>query len=227
MSESIVKLVNVNKSFKTGEQVQHVLKDINLEIHKGEIALIYGPSGSGKTTLLNQIGALDKPDSGEIYINGEPMMHKKEKELTKFRAKFVGWVFQFYNLIPSLTAMENVALALELSGDRKDMEQRSREMLKLVGLEDHADKFPSQLSGGQQQRVALARALVKRPPLVLGDEITGNLDSKTGKEVVESLKKLNEELNTTFLLISHDPSLEKYADHIFELKDGRIVDKEG
>ncbi len=223
MTETIVKLEKVRKSFKTGDNVQEVLKGIDLEVKEGEIILIYGPSGSGKTTLLNQIGALDKPDSGEVYLNGKPLSKMNEKELNKIRAKLVGWVFQFYNLIPSLTALENVALSLELAGDKKNIIERSKEILKKVGLEDHMDKFPSQLSGGQQQRVALARALVKEPPLVLGDEITGNLDSKTGKEVVELLRKLNKELKTTFILISHDPNLESYADRVVKLQDGIIV----
>ncbi len=218
-----MKLENVRKSFKTGDQIQEVLKGIDLDIEEGEIVLIYGPSGSGKTTLLNQIGALDKPDSGEVYLKGRPLSKMKEKELNKVRAKMIGWVFQFYNLIPSLTALENVALSLELAGDKKDMRKRSQEILKKVGLEEHMDKFPSQLSGGQQQRVALARALVKEPPLVLGDEITGNLDSKTGKEVIEVLKQLNKDLGTTFILISHDPNLESYADRVVKLHDGVIV----
>lgn len=223
MNDEIVRLEKVKKSFRMGDTVQEVLKGIDLEIKKGEIILIYGPSGSGKTTLLNQIGALDKPDSGEVYVNGTPLTKLNDRELGRIRARTIGWVFQFYNLVPSLTALENVALSLELAGQKKDTEKRSRDILIKVGLGDHLDKFPSQLSGGQQQRVALARALVKEPPLVLGDEITGNLDSKTGLEVVEVLKELNREFGTTFVLISHDPNLEKFADRVVRLQDGKIV----
>ncbi len=222
VKNGFIKLQKVTKTVRTGSQEQIVLDHIDLEISQGDIALIFGPSGSGKTTLLNQIGAIDRPDEGTIIVNGVNITQMKEKELTTYRSKFIGWIFQFYNLIPSLTTIENVALGLELAGQKKDVMKKSEQMLSLVGLADHMDKFPSQLSGGQQQRVAIARALAKSPQVVLGDEITGNLDSKTGKDIISLIKSLNEELGSTFLLVSHDLGLKEFATKIVELRDGRI-----
>ena len=222
-NEVLIKLIDVHRSFKMGSETIHALNGINLEIKKGEFVLILGPSGSGKTTLLNQIGGIDKPDEGKVFVGGKEISALPEKELTRYRGRTIGWVFQFFNLIPSLTAWENVALGLELAGDTNNMKGRSLELLRKVGLEDKADSFPAQLSGGQQQRVALCRALVKRPIAVIADEPTGNLDHKTGLEIIEMMKELNRIENTTFVVVSHDEMLKQVADRVLHLVDGQIV----
>ena len=222
--EVLVKLENVSRYFKMGDQKIHALNKVNLEIGKGEFILILGPSGSGKTTLLNQIGGIDKPNEGKVIVGGKDISHLPDNELTKYRAKTIGWVFQFFNLIPSLNAWENVALSLELSGNTMDMEKRSKEILARVGLKEKTDLFPPQMSGGEQQRVALCRALIKSPLLIIADEPTGNLDHKTGLEIVSLMKELNREEGTTFVVVSHDESLKAVADRVLHLVDGQIVE---
>ncbi len=220
----LVKLENVSRYFKMGDQKIYALNNVNLEIEKGDFILILGPSGSGKTTLLNQIGGIDRPDQGKVIVGGKDISSLPDNELTKYRAKTIGWVFQFFNLIPSLNAWENVALSLELSGDNKNMEKRAKDILARVGLKDKTDLFPPQMSGGEQQRVALCRALIKKPLLIIADEPTGNLDHKTGLEIVNLMKELNEEEGTTFVVVSHDESLKVVADRVLHLVDGQIID---
>ena len=226
-----VQVHDLQRVFKLGDTDVHALRGIDLEINKGEFIVILGPSGSGKTTLLNMIGGIDKPSNGEVTIDDDLISQYSLTKLSTYRRKKVGWIFQFFNLIPSLSAWENVGLAIELTDDpdRKDkhkVHERAVKMLELVGLGEKVDRFPSQLSGGEQQRVAIARALVKHPTLVVADEPTGNLDWSTGQVIADLLKKLNHELHTTFIVVSHDISITKYADRVYHLRDGKIQNVE-
>jgi putative ABC transport system ATP-binding protein len=191
-------------------------------VKKGEFLVILGPSGSGKTTLLNCLGGIDSPTAGTITVEGENIGSYKENKLSQYRRNKVGWIFQFFNLIPSLTAVENVALALEMAHDKKDMMKRSQEALELVGIPEKSNMFPSQLSGGEQQRVAIARALVKKPDIVLADEPTGNLDWVTGQKIADLMRDLNKNEGITFLVVSHDISITEVADRVLHLMDGQI-----
>ncbi len=221
--ESFISLKGVSKIYKLGETEIRALDDVTFTVKKGEFVIFQGPSGSGKTTLLNIIGGIDFPTSGEVFIDGKDISRLNEGKLTDYRAKYVGWVFQFFNLIPSLTALENVALALELIGETKEMYKKARKALEIVGLGDKENKFPAQLSGGEQQRVAIARAIVKKPRIVLADEPTGNLDHVTGTRVMEIFKDLTKHENITVLVVTHDLSLTSFADRVFELRDGKIA----
>jgi putative ABC transport system ATP-binding protein len=216
---------DIHRTFKLGEVKVKALRGIDLKVKRGEFLVILGPSGSGKTTLLNCLGGIDSPTKGDIRVEGKNISGFNEKKLSAYRRDMVGWIFQFFNLIPSLTAAENVALTLEMAHERKDMMKRAREALDLVGLGDKTNMFPSQLSGGEQQRTAIARALVKRPRIVLADEPTGNLDWVTGKKIADLMKKLNEEEDITFLVVSHDVSITDIADRVLHLMDGRITDE--
>lgn len=221
----IMELKDIHRSFKSGRTRQEILQGISLTIKQGEMLLLLGKSGSGKTTLLNQLGGIDNPTKGNIYYFGNDVTKFNDKQMTQFRSKNVGWIFQFFNLIPSLTALENVGLGLELAQKYKNMDELSKEMLQKVGLEDKINLFPSQLSGGQQQRVAIARALVKKPQIVLADEPTGNLDTATGLEIVNLMKELKETEKTTFIIASHDKELIKFADRILYITDGKITEQ--
>lgn len=221
-----IEVRNVVRTFEMGETVVYALNGASMQVKKGEFLVILGPSGSGKTTLLNMIGGIDQPTTGEVIVNGERLAKLSMPELTTYRRASVGWIFQFYNLIPSLTALENVALALELAEDTKDLEQRSHRALTLVGLGDKKDRFPSQLSGGEQQRVAIARALIKNPTIVVADEPTGNLDRSTGDKIVQVMRELNQKQGITFVVVTHDSSLTAVADRTLYLQDGVIVKKE-
>lgn len=217
-----IKANDVKRSFKLGEVEVKALRGIDLEISKGEFLVILGPSGSGKTTLLNVLGGIDTPSSGTVTVDGNDISKYGEQKLSAYRRETVGWIFQFFNLIPSLTAIENVALALEMAQDTRDMMERSRHALELVGIPDKAHMFPSQLSGGEQQRIAIARALVKSPNIVLADEPTGNLDWSTGKNIAALMRKLNRDKGITFIVVSHDISITDVADRVIGLKDGKI-----
>ena len=220
----IVQLRNVFKSFKTGNVVTKVLKGVDLDMANGEFAVIFGPSGCGKTTLLNIIGALDTPSSGSVNVSGQELDRMNRTQLTNFRKDKIGFIFQAYNLLPTLTALENVEAALELLpfASRKEMKQRALDYLSRVELSDKIDKFPAQLSGGEQQRVAIARALAKQPRLVLADEPTGNLDEATSERILETMRALNAETGATFAIVSHDPNLAEMADRVVQLSDGKI-----
>lgn len=216
----LLRVLDVDKTFHMGEVDVPVLHDITLHVHSQEFLVIVGPSGSGKSTLLNLIGGLDRPTNGEVWFKDLQLTTMTDAQLTYFRRQNVGFVFQFYNLVPTLTAIENVMVSTELAKDPMD----PMESLALVHLEHRADHFPAQLSGGEQQRVAIARALAKRPELLLCDEPTGALDFETGKSVLALLNRLNRELGMTIILITHNTVLGKAADRVIRLRSGRIAE---
>ncbi len=223
MTSPIVTCRNVGKSFGKGELLVHALRDVDLDIMQGDFATLAGPSGSGKTTLLNMIGALDKPTTGEVVIDGQSLAGMNKAELSELRLNKIGFVFQAYNLIPVLSAQENIEFVLELQGcPPTERESRAREVLKEVGLEGMGYRRPSALSGGQQQRVAIARALVSRPSIVLADEPTANLDSTTTGELMDLMSKLNQQQGITFVIGTHDPRVMEHSKRHIELLDGRI-----
>jgi len=221
---SLIKLNRVKKSYQQGKIEVPALRGIDLTIQQGEFATIFGPSGSGKTTLLNMIGCLDTPTEGEIYLNGRKISNLSKKDLAMTRRYNIGFIFQSYNLIPVLTAYENVEFALRLIGhfSEKQIKEKVLKMLEEVGLKGLETRRPNELSGGEKQRVAIARALVKEPKIVLADEPTANLDSNTGIEVIKIMVKMNQELGTTFIFSTHDPQIMKYAKRLINLKDGMI-----
>ncbi|WP_258359642.1 ABC transporter ATP-binding protein [Moorella sulfitireducens] len=214
----ILKARNLTKYYQMGEVRVEALKDVSFDIFPGEFIVVLGPSGSGKSTLLNLIGGMDVASSGEIYYRDKPLHNAPEKVLTGYRRDAVGFVFQFYNLMPNLTAYENVMLAVEIA--KKPLP--AVEMLEQVGLADRADHFPAQLSGGEQQRVAIARAVAKNPEILLCDEPTGALDSSTGIQVLKVLKDFNRHYKKTVIIITHNAAIAQIADRIFYLKDGRL-----
>jgi putative ABC transport system ATP-binding protein len=225
--DTLVLLEDVVKTYRMGEVEVHALNHTDLTIRKGEFVVILGPSGSGKTTLLNMLGGIDTPTSGRIVIDGEDISRSTQRELTLFRREKVGFVFQFFNLIPTLTAEENVRFAIQLaSRDGVPPSRTASELLEIVGLGDRLHHFPSQLSGGEQQRVAVARALAKDPVMVLGDEPTGNLDFHTGKLVLGALKELNAQEGKTVVVVTHNSPIARVADRILHLRDGGIVSEE-
>ncbi|MEC9490381.1 MAG: ABC transporter ATP-binding protein [Halanaerobiales bacterium] len=221
---ALVKLVGLKKTYQQGKIAVPALRGIDMEIESGEFTTIFGPSGSGKTTLLNMIGCLDKSTAGEIIFDGHSINKLNNKELAEIRRYNLGFIFQSYNLIPVLTAFENVEFAIRLIDKHSKKERREKVMnlLEEVGLGDLASRRPNELSGGQKQRVAVARALIKEPKLVLADEPTANLDSETSQEVLEIMQKMNKELNTTFIFSTHDPQVMEYANRLIEIKDGMI-----
>lgn len=223
--ESLVVLEDVVKTYHMGEVDVTALNHTDLVLDRGEFVVILGPSGSGKTTLLNLIGGIDSPTAGRIVIDGEDISHYRQRELTMFRRRTVGFVFQFFNLIPTLTARENVDFALQLSdrGPRRGKDREdSAQLLAKVGLSERLEHFPSQLSGGEQQRVAVARALAKKPALILGDEPTGNLDFRTGKLVLSAMREVNSLLGTTVVIVTHNQPLAAAADRVLHFREGRI-----
>ena len=219
--EPIFAVRNLTKTYGDGEAAVHALAGVDLDLYPGELVVLLGPSGSGKSTLLNNLGGLDNPTSGTLLYRGGDLAGAPEDELTQYRRNAVGFVFQFYNLIPSLTARENVALITEISRDPMSPE----DALHLVGLEPRMDHFPAELSGGEQQRVAIARAIAKRPEVLLCDEPTGALDVNTGVTVLEAIEHLNRELGTLAVIITHNAILADMADRVLSMKDGRIVDR--
>jgi len=224
MKEKVVLASSLCKQYQINNLTIEALKNLDMEVEKGEFISIHGPSGAGKTTLLNLIGGLDKPTSGKVVVFGHDLETYDENFLATFRCAYIGFVFQAYNLISTLTAIENVAFAVELAGWPRDrIGKRSENLLKLVGLEHRANHFPAQLSGGEQQRVAFARALANDPPLLLADEPTGNLDVETGLEIVRILEKTKTE-GKTVIVATHDERILKLANRTFRLRDGRIMD---
>jgi putative ABC transport system ATP-binding protein len=226
VARPLVRLRGVTKSYGTGDLAVEVLKAIDLDFGKGEFVVIFGPSGCGKTTLLNIIGALDATTSGSVLVDGQELSRMSRPTLTEFRRDKVGFVFQSYNLIPTLTARENVEAALEILpfASRREMQGRALDYLKRVGLDSRGDAFPDQLSGGEQQRVAIARALAKQPLLVLADEPTGNLDEAMGGRIVALMHELNSDTGATFAVVSHNPRVAEKADRVVRLRNGKIVD---
>lgn len=218
--ETIMVVKDLKKEYHMGEVIVHALRGVNLELYDGEFVVILGPSGSGKSTILNIIGGIDTPTSGEINYKGQEVEALDEKALTQYRRKVIGFVFQFYNLVPNLTARENIMLASELSEDPIDMD----ELLDEVALGERADHFPSQLSGGEQQRIAIARALAKNPDILLCDEPTGALDVKTGIGALKVLQSFNKNYKKTVAVITHNKSIGEIADRVIYVKDG-VIDK--
>jgi putative ABC transport system ATP-binding protein len=226
MSE-IIRTRELTKIYHLGKTEIRALDRVNLRIMEGEFLGVFGPSGSGKSTLLNMIGALDRPTSGEVFLSGEKIENLSDPELSRIRRERVGFIFQTFNLLPSLTAIENVAVPLlPVERDRSKLYGRSRELLAQVGLSKRIHHKPAELSGGERQRVAIARALLNNPSIILADEPTGNLDSKTGEEIISLMRELNKEQKKTFVIVSHNPAISRMVDRIIYLKDGRIMDGE-
>ncbi len=224
MKKSIIELRKVWKTYKMGDNNVHALQGIDLQVRLGEFIAIQGPSGSGKSTAMNLIGCLDIPSKGEIYLDGHNISKLAESDLAQIRGRQIGFIFQKFNLIETLTALENVMLPMTFQGIAEPARtNRAIALLTQFGLADRLDHKPNQLSGGQQQRVAIARALAVDPPVILADEPTGNLDSKTGKEVMSFLRELNEHHGKTIVLVTHDDVLARVADRIAFLKDGTII----
>ena len=223
----VIRINEVTKIYQMGTQEVHALRGVSLAVERGEAVAIMGPSGSGKSTLMNVIGCLDQPTSGEYYLDDEDVSKMSEDELAAVRNRRVGFIFQSFNLLARTTAQENVQLPLIYAGTTLQMRrQRAQEVLRAVGLGDRMDHMPNELSGGQQQRVAIARALVNRPSIILADEPTGNLDSKSGKEVMNILMDLNREQGITIILVTHDPRLTQYVGRVLNLFDGTIRGEE-
>lgn len=220
---AVVELRGVTKLFAVGRTEVTALDDIELTFRQGELAVVLGPSGSGKTTLLNLLGGLDRPTSGSISYGGADIARLSDRDLGHFRRDHVGFVFQFFNLIPTLTARENVEFAAELHArERHELDEMVQRLLVLVGLEDRTDHFPSGLSGGEQQRVAIARALAKDPDLLLCDEPTGNLDFRTGRQILSFLQRVTAEQGKTCLLVTHNSAIAAIGDRVVRLRDGRV-----
>ncbi len=220
LREPVFQVRGITKVYPMGEVEVHALRGVDLELFAGDFTVLLGPSGSGKSTLLNILGGLDVPSSGQVLYRDLDLTCAGQRELTLFRRRRVGFVFQFYNLIPSLTSLENVSLVTDVADDPMD----PVEALELVGLLDRRDHFPSQLSGGQQQRVAIARAIAKRPDVLLCDEPTGALDASTGITVLEAISHINSELGTTTAVITHNETIGQVADRVVSMRDGRIAE---
>jgi putative ABC transport system ATP-binding protein len=225
----MIAVENLHKSIRNGTRTVDILKGISFTVPRGQFVAVMGSSGSGKSTLLGLLAGLDTPSAGDVRLNGTAISYLPEDQLAKVRGKSVGFVFQSYQLVPTLTALENVLLPYELNADGQDSKaglKRARELLKNVGLSDRLDHYPVQLSGGEQQRVALARAFILRPPIVMADEPTGNLDTTNGAHVLELLLNLNRVEGTTLVLVTHDPALASHADRRIMLRDGLVVSDE-
>ncbi|MBQ5989708.1 MAG: ABC transporter ATP-binding protein [Oscillospiraceae bacterium] len=221
MSEKERKFLEVRglkKSFGEGETRQEVLKGLDFTVGKGEFCVLLGPSGSGKSTLLNILGGIDNADSGDIIINGDKLEEMNEKNLTLYRRKHLGYVFQMYNLIPNLNVKENIETGAYLSDKPLDID----ELLKILGLYDHRYKLPNQLSGGQQQRVSIGRAIIKNPDILLCDEPTGALDYKTSKEILKLIEEVNQKYGNTIIMVTHNEAIKNMADHVIKFRDGKI-----
>jgi putative ABC transport system ATP-binding protein len=226
MDRPVIQVENVTRDLKLGKVVIHALRGVNMNIYPGEFVGIVGPSGSGKSTLLGIIGGLDSPTAGKVAIDGIDITRMSEAQLTEIRNEKIGFIFQFFNLIPTLTALENVMLPIQFARRTNfKPDRRARELLKLLGLGDRMHHRPSELSGGQQQRVAIARALANNPPLLLADEPTGNLDTESGANVLEALRSIREESGTTVVIVTHDPELAQQTDRVLTLVDGKIIEE--
>jgi putative ABC transport system ATP-binding protein len=220
---TILEVREVKKSYRMGKVIVPALRSVSFDVEEGEFLTIFGPSGSGKSTLLHLMGCLDRPDEGEILIDGSNVLKLSDDKRAELRLTKIGFVFQFFNLLPRLTAFNNVKLPLTLAGlSEKEASEKAKEILNIVGLEARMSHRPSELSGGEQQRVAIARALINNPKIVLADEPTGNLDTKTGWEIVQLMKKLSDKKGQTIVAVTHDPNIAENADRIIHLKDGLI-----
>lgn len=222
MSQSLIKITNIKRDFALGNEIVYVLKGIDLEIKKGEYVALMGPSGSGKSTLMNLLGCLDTPTSGSYILNGKDVSQMQDDELAEIRNKEIGFIFQTFNLLPRTTALDNVALPMIYAGHSKsERNARATEVLKQVNLSDRMDHQPNQLSGGQRQRVAIARALVNKPSIILADEPTGNLDSKTSEEIMALLEEIHQNGNT-IIVVTHEEDIAAHAKRIIRMRDGMI-----
>lgn len=222
----ILKIENITKKYANGDKELYALDDVSFTVNQGEFIAIVGPSGSGKSTLLHMIGGIDKPTKGKIYINGTDISSLKPDKMTIFRRRNIGIVYQFYNLIPTLNAEDNIILPVLLDGKTVDKEKLN-EIIKLLKIEDRRKAMPSQLSGGEQQRVSIGRALMNNPSIILADEPTGNLDSMASKEIVEIFKYYNKAYKQTLIIVTHDEKIALQADRIIKLEDGKIIGDEG
>ena len=218
MKEDFLKIKDLKKSFGTGEAKQDVLRGMDFTVKKGEFCVLLGPSGSGKSTLLNIIGGIDTPDSGYVSINGDKLEDMSEKQLTMYRRRHLGYVFQMYNRIPNLNVKENIEVGAYLSEKPLDVE----EVINTLGLQDHKYKYPNQLSGGQQQRVSIGRAVVKNPDILMCDEPTGALDYKTSKEILALIEDCNNKFGSTIIMVTHNEAIKYMADHVIKLRDGMV-----
>jgi putative ABC transport system ATP-binding protein len=224
MSDPIIQVDNIHKSYLMGKEAVPALRGVTIDVPRGEMLCLMGPSGSGKTTLLNLLGGLDEPGRGHIVIDGENLVAMKEEQVARLRLQKLGFIFQTFNLLNNFTAFENVEAPMVLAKKlrRKERKVRATLLLEQVGLADRMDHYPSELSGGQQQRVAIARALANDPPIIIGDEMTGDLDSETGFEVMRLIRQLNQEQHKTVIYVTHDPRMAEFADRVITMLDGII-----
>ncbi len=221
----LIQVTNVHKSFLMGKEAVQALRGVSLDVMRGDVVCLMGPSGSGKTTLLNIIGGLEEPSRGHVIVDSQDVVAMAEDKLSEMRLTKMGFIFQSYNLLANFTARENVEVPMALAGlSKRKRRHKVEQLLDSVGLADRAQHYPSELSGGQQQRVAIARALANDPPILIGDEITGELDSETGFEVMEIVARLNRERGTTIVYVTHDPRMAKFAGRLIQLRDGHIIE---
>jgi putative ABC transport system ATP-binding protein len=221
--ETVIELKNVSKTYDMGEVKVTALRNVSMRVERGEFVVIMGPSGSGKSTLMNLVGCLDVPTEGKIFLENHDISKLSESQLARIRGSKIGFIFQFFNLYPTLSVIENVELPMRIHNyDEKMIRKKSLELLKMVNLENRNEHLPSQLSGGEMQRVAIARALTTDPSMILADEPTGNIDSKTSKEIMDFLTKLHKEKSETIIIVTHDQSVSHYAQRVIHLKDGEI-----
>ena len=225
MPTQIIQFIDVFKSYKTGSQSVTALEGVNLSLNAGDFVTIMGPSGGGKTTLLNLLAGLDLPDKGQIILNGRKISDFSDHELTLLRRKEIGFVFQFFNLMPTLTVIENVELPLLLAHSSRSAGERIKTLLDYVGLWDRANSFPAELSGGEMQRVAIARSLVHQPVILLADEPTGNLDSENGLKIIDLMRKAARDFKTTVVMVTHNPQVAAIGNRHFQIRDGKLTDQ--
>jgi len=226
--DAIVETQNLHHQFRQGDQTLHILQHIQFQVQRGKITAIVGASGAGKSTLLHVLGGLQRPTEGKVFFNGEDLYKVSDERRAKFRNEKIGFVFQFYHLLPELSALENVFLPLMIvipNKRRRDLQEKAQHLLEILGLGKRVHHRPNALSGGEQQRVAIARALVNHPEIVFCDEPTGNLDSETGEEILRFIQSLNEKMRTTFLLVTHDPEVAKIAPLLYQMRDGHLEEK--